>query len=69
MGHRTNILSKLRQFTTALYYFMWPFAESVREKLQRHEERARAEDVTDPAYLHVLEFINELRLKQGGDHA
>lgn len=70
VGHRTKLMSKLRQFTTALYYFMWPFADYVREKLQRHEDRARAGDVTDPAYLHVLEFINELRLKQEGrDHA
>jgi hypothetical protein len=70
VDHRTKLMTKLRQFTTALYYFMWPFADYVREKLRRHEDRARAGDVTDPAYLHVLEFINELRLTQEGrDHA
>lgn len=65
-GQRTKIASKVSQFTTALYYFMCPFADYIREKLQRHEARARAGDVTDPAYIHILEFINELRLKQEG---
>jgi len=61
---RTNLIRKLKQFTTALYYFMWPFADAVMKRLKRYEERARAGDVTDPAYLHVMEFMNGLKPKQ-----
>ena len=68
-GLRVRVDSKVRQFVGWAYYKMWPFADSVTSKLEKHAERARAGSVTDPAYLHIWEFIQQLEAKeQGGGH-
>ena len=63
-GERVNIDRLVYQFTGPPYYFMWPFKKRVEKKLRRYEERARAGDVTDPALLHMREFISGLKAKR-----
>lgn len=64
---RAQLSHKVGQFTGPAYYWMWPFAAWVARKLKSYETKAIAGDVDDPAYLHVLGFIKDLKTRQGLD--
>lgn len=62
---RTSIDPKVDQFTGPAYYWMWPFRAWVARRLKSYETKALNEEVDDPAFLHVLGFIKDLKLRQG----
>ena len=64
---RTSIDGKVKKFTGPDYYWMMPIAAWVAAKLKSYETRARKGDVSDPAFLHVLEFIKDLKTRYEGE--
>jgi hypothetical protein len=64
---RASLEDKVWQFVGPSYYWMWPFAGWVARKLKSYETKALEEAVDDPALLHVLGFIKDLKQRQGID--
>ena len=63
---RAQVHEKVHQFTGPNYYFMMPFVAIVAKKLKSYETKALQGNVDDPAFLHVLEFIEDLKARQEG---
>jgi len=64
---RTEIDRKIKKFTGSDYYWMMPISVWVAAKLKSYETKARKGNVTDPAFLHVLEFIKDLKDRYEGE--
>lgn len=60
LGKIGSLDRKIRQFTGPAYYFMCPFENYVRGKLEKYESDARTGRLNDPVFIHVQEFFEQL---------